>query len=171
MMRRMARLSPVAWCTIAAFAAPILLAWLLSSTAFSSRVVPDYLEQARASDQAVGLIAEVSKLMLTLSGGLSVGSLAIFNRMAAPSVRRPALAMVALAMLAAFVAVYSGLRFLFDLSRQLAFVAFDFDPLRGRLYWQGTAMLLQVSALCALMAQSSAATIEGWWRRSGEDAR
>lgn len=164
------RLSGLTIATLGAFAAPILLAVLLSMI-LSSPVVPEFLEEAKASDQVPAMIADVSKLMITFSSGLAVGSLALFNGLRKRKPGRLAIALVILALATAFVSIYAGLRFLFDMARQLSFVAFDFEPLRGRIYWQGAAMLVQVSALCALVAQANAPLLIGSARKREPEER
>jgi hypothetical protein len=131
---------------------PPVIAIALSAGPFSNLVFPDILREIHPSPEAATQLGSLAQLMISMSVGLGLASAWFYRQPLKPSLGHSAAIVLCVSMALAFVSIFSGLRFMFDLAMQLRVIQFDFDRVGNRLYWQGYAMLGQVSILCLAAA-------------------
>jgi hypothetical protein len=127
---------------------PPLIAIALSAGPFSNLVFPEILREIHPSDEAITQLGDLTQLMISMSVGLGLASAWFYRQPLKPSLGHTAAIVLCTSMALAFVSIFAGLRFKFDLAMQLRVIPLDFDRVGNRLYWQGYAMLGQVSMLC-----------------------
>lgn len=134
----------------AAAAAPLLIVLVLAGGPFSTLVVPEMLAPAELhpDPQAVVILADLPKTMMPMSVGLLVATAWLHRQRLTRDLGAGRPTLMVLAAMLAFVSIYAGLRFCYDLASQLRYIPLRLELLRSRLYWQGCALVLQVSVLC-----------------------
>lgn len=134
----------------AALLTPPVLVALLSRLLFSAPVLPDVLpDQAPSPDLSVGTLIDLSQTLLSMSVGLAAAAIWLYReplRQVADGLR---MVVAGLGLLAALTSIYAGLRFQFDVAKQVLAMPLAFDLVANRLYWQGGALLFQLSLACA----------------------
>lgn len=126
---------------------PSLIALILSGLAFSDPVIPDIISAPKQSDAVAEQFISLSQIMITMSVGIAAATIWVYKRPLKPRHGHLAALLLSVGMTLAFVSFYSGLRFIYDAAQQIRFMPFNFEPLRSRIYWQGMALLFQVSVL------------------------
>lgn len=125
--------------------APIVVVLVLSAGPFAGSVVPDLVDTPVRSDQPAQLLNDLVKTMLTMSVGLSVAMVWLYRQPLKSATRHLPLALMVPAKALALTSIYAGLRFQFDMANQMRFIPLDFEAIQDRIYWQGGALLLQLS--------------------------
>lgn len=144
---RLSRWTCIAVC-IAAFVAPIALAILLSRGPFGGRVVPEWVPGSTPSDLAIQVVSDVCSMMVSMAIGIAVTMGWLYRQPIRRSLGHTPAVLLSLGLVLAFVSIYSGLKFKYDMAMQIAVVHFNFDMLRSRILWQGCTLILEVSTLC-----------------------
>lgn len=137
---------------IAAACLPVVIILGLSIGPFSSPILPPIVLTDAMAGEGATMLAETSKIMITLSVGAAVTSAWFYRQPLRKRAQWAGTVVLALVLVFTFTSVFSGLRFLHDMGRQMLEAHIDYELLRGRLQWQGWGLILQTSLLCLAAA-------------------